>query len=140
MSHADHVTRLPKGFKKIASTKGSNFTIIENEKLKRYGVQFHPEVTHTEKGNLLIKNFIFSICKSKKNWSAKKQKKALIANVKKQVGNKKIICALSGGVDSSVVAQLLNKSVGKQVYCIFVNTGLLGLNEERQVVNTFKKN
>tara|TARA_B100000575_G_C23099850_1_gene634524 strand:- start:581 stop:1738 length:1158 start_codon:yes stop_codon:yes gene_type:complete len=139
MSHADHVTRLPKGFKKIASTKGSNFTIIENQKLKRYGVQFHPEVTHTEKGNLLIKNFIFTICKSKKNWSIKKQKKALISNIKRQVGNKKIICALSGGVDSSVVAQLLNKSVGKQVYCIFVNTGLLRLNEERQVVNTFKK-
>ena len=139
MSHADHVTRLPKGFKAAASTKGSKFTIIENDLIKRYGVQFHPEVTHTEKGILLLKNFVFGICKSKKNWSTDHQKKTLIKNVQNQIGNKKIICALSGGVDSSVVAQLLNKAVGKQLHCIFVNTGLLRLNEEKQVVNTFKK-
>ena len=79
------------------------------------------------------------ICKSKKNWSTDHQKKTLIKNVQNQIGDKKIICALSGGVDSSVVAQLLNKAVGKQLHCIFVNTGLLRLNEEKQVVNTFKK-
>ena len=103
------------------------------------GVQFHPEVTHTEKGILLLKNFVFSICNSKKNWSTDHQKKTLIKNVQNQIGDKKIICALSGGVDSSVVAQLLNKAVGKQLHCIFVNTGLLRKNEENQVVNTFKK-
>ena len=139
MSHADHVTKIPKNFNEVASTKDSKFTIIENTKLKRFGVQFHPEVTHTVKGKILIKNFVFKICKAKKNWSPKHQKNTLIERVKKQVGKKKVICALSGGVDSSVVAQLLNKSVGKQLKCIFVNTGLLRKNEERQVVNTFKK-
>ena len=139
MSHADHVTKIPKNFKKIASTKDSTYTIIENSKLKRFGVQFHPEVTHTMKGMILLKNFVFKICKAKKNWSSKHQKNNLIKKVKNQVGKDKVICALSGGVDSSVVAQLLNKSVGKQLKCIFVNTGLLRKNEEKQVVDTFKK-
>ncbi len=139
MSHADHVTKIPKTFKKIASTKDSKFTIIENIKLKRFGVQFHPEVTHTIKGNTLLKNFLFKICKAKRNWSLKHQKNTLINRVKNQIGKEKVICALSGGVDSSVVAQLLNKSVGKQLKCIFVNTGLLRKNEEKQVVDTFKK-
>ena len=139
MSHADHVTKIPKTFKRVASTKDSKFTIIENIKLKRFGVQFHPEVTHTIKGKTLLKNFLFKICKAKRNWSLKHQKKTLINRVKNQIGKEKVICALSGGVDSSVVAQLLNKSVGKQLKCIFVNTGLLRKNEEKQVVDTFKK-
>ena len=139
MSHADHVTKIPKTFKKVASTKDSKFTIIENIKLKRFGVQFHPEVTHTIKGKTLLKNFLFKICKAKRNWSLKHQKNTLINRVKNQIGKEKVICALSGGVDSSVVAQLLNKSVGKQLKCIFVNTGLLRKNEEKQVVDTFKK-
>ena len=87
----------------------------------------------------LISNFIFLICKIKKNWSSKDQKIKLINDVKHQVGDNKVICALSGGVDSSVVAQLLNKAIGKKLYCIFVNTGLLRKNEEKQVVETFKK-
>ena len=84
MSHADHVSRLPKEFKLIASSKNSKFTIIENIKKKFYGVQFHPEVTHTSKGKILLKNFIFSICKAKKNWSLKNQKNILIQDVKKK--------------------------------------------------------
>jgi len=139
MSHADHVSILPKGFKLIASSKNSKFTIVEDEKKKLYGVQFHPEVTHTHKGKVILKNFIFSICKAKKNWSSKKQKIKIIQDVKNQVKNNKVICALSGGVDSSVVAQLLNKSIGKNLICIFVNTGLLRKNEEQQVLKTFKK-
>ena len=139
MSHADHVTKIPKNFIRVASTKDSKYTIIENSKLNRFGVQFHPEVTHTIKGKILLKNFVFKICKAKKNWSSKHQKKNLIKKIKSQVGKDKVICALSGGVDSSVVAQLLNKSIGKQLKCIFVNTGLLRKNEEKQVVNTFKK-
>ena len=139
MSHSDHVTKIPKNFKKIASTKDSKFTIIENTKLKRFGVQFHPEVTHTNKGTILLKNFLFKICKARKNWSSKYQKYSLINNVKNQIGKDRVICALSGGVDSSVVAQLLSKSVGKQLTCIFVNTGLLRKNEEKQVVKTFRK-
>ena len=139
MSHADHVSKLPKGFKVVASSKNSKFTIIENNKKKYYGVQFHPEVTHTNKGKILLKNFLFSICKAKKNWLIKHQKLKLIKDVKKQIGDNKVICALSGGVDSSVVAQLLSKAIGKNLTCIFVNTGLLRKNEENQVVNTFKR-
>ena len=139
MSHADQVSRLPKNFKVIASSTNSKFAIVENKLKNFYGIQFHPEVTHTENGKKLISNFIFLICKIKRNWSSKDQKFQLIKEVKDQVGSEKVICALSGGVDSSVVAQLLNKAIGKKLYCIFVNTGLLRKNEEDQVVQTFKK-
>jgi len=139
MSHADQVSKLPKNFKVVASSTNSKFAIVENKLKKFYGIQFHPEVTHTESGKKLISNFIFLICKIKRNWSSKDQKIQLIKEVKDQVGSEKVICALSGGVDSSVVAQLLNKAIGKKLYCIFVNTGLLRKNEEVQVVQTFKK-
>jgi len=139
MSHADQVSKMPIGFKVVASTKNSKLTIIENSKSKFYGVQFHPEVTHTPKGKILLKNFVFLICKIKKNWSSKDQKLKLINEIKQQVGDNKVICGLSGGVDSSVVAQLLSKAIGKNLTCIFVNNGLLRKDEETQVVNTFKK-
>jgi len=139
MSHADQVSKMPTGFKVVASTKNSKFTIIENSKSKFYGVQFHPEVTHTRKGKILLRNFLFLICEVKKNWSSKDQKLKLINEIKQQVGDNKVICGLSGGVDSSVVAQLLSKAIGKNLTCIFVNNGLLRKNEETQVVNTFKK-
>ncbi len=139
MSHADQVSKLPKNFKVIASSTNSKYAIVENKLKKFYGVQFHPEVTHTENGKKLISNFVFLICKIKRNWSLRDQKIKLIKEVRDQVGNHKVICALSGGVDSSVVAQLLNKAIGKKLYCIFVNTGLLRKNEETQVVRTFKK-
>jgi len=139
MSHADQVSKMPKNFKVIASTKNSKLTIIENIKDNFYGVQFHPEVTHTNKGKILLRNFVFLICKIKRNWSSKDQKLKLINEIKEQVGNNKVICGLSGGVDSSVVAQLLSKAIGKNLTCIFVNNGLLRKNEETQVVNTFKK-
>ena len=139
MSHADQVSKLPKNFSVIASSQNSKFAIIENKYEKLYGIQFHPEVTHTENGKKLISNFIFLICKMKRNWSPKDQKIKLIQDIRNQIGEHKVICALSGGVDSSVVAQLLNKAIGKKLYCIFVNTGLLRKNEEKQVVETFKK-
>ena len=139
MSHADQVWKLPKNFKVVASSTNSNFAIVEDKSKMFYGVQFHPEVTHTENGKKIISNFIFLICKIKRNWSSKDQKIQLIKEVKEQVGSNKVICALSGGVDSSVVAQLLNKAIGKKLYCIFVNTGLLRKNEELQVVQTFKR-
>ena len=139
MSHADQVSKLPKNFQVIASSTNSKYAIVENKLKKYYGVQFHPEVTHTENGKKLISNFVFLICKIKKNWSSKDQKIKLINEVRDQVGSNKVICALSGGVDSSVVAQLLNKAIGKKLYCIFVNTGLLRKDEETQVVQTFKK-
>ena len=139
MSHADQVSKLPKNFSVIASSQNSRFAIVENKLKKFYGVQFHPEVTHTENGKKIISNFIFLICKIKRNWSVKNQKIQLIKEIRNKVKNSKVICALSGGVDSSVVAQLLNKAIGKKLYCIFVNTGLLRKNEEKQVVETFKK-
>ncbi len=139
MSHADQVTKLPKNFKIIAQSKNSKMCVIENVEKKMFGIQFHPEVSHTNKGKQILKNFIFSICKLNRNWSSKDQKKKLINEVKNTVGNTKVICALSGGVDSSVVAKLLSNAIGKKLTCIFVNTGLLRKDEEKQVVNTFKK-
>ena len=139
MSHSDQVTKLPRGFKTVAYSKNSKLAIIENSSKKIYGVQFHPEVTHTTKGKHILKNFLFVICKINRNWSSKQQKKKLINDVRSMVGNKKVICALSGGVDSSVVAKLLHEAIGKKLSCIFVNTGLLRKNEEIEVVKTFKK-
>ena len=139
MSHADEVTKLPKSFKVVAKSDNSKMCIIENSKDKLYGIQFHPEVSHTNRGKIILKNFIFGICKIKKNWLPKDQKKKLIKEVKKKAGNSKVICALSGGVDSSVVAKLLSTAIGKRLTCIFVNTGMLRKNEEIQVLNTFKK-
>ena len=139
MSHADIVYKLPKNFKTIASSKNSKYAAIENKEKKIYGVQFHPEVSHTDKGINLIKNFVFLICKIKKNWSIKNQKKKLINEIKLQVGSQKVICALSGGVDSSVVAKLIHKAINKNLVCIFVNTGLLRKNEEKEVITAFRK-
>ena len=138
MSHADEVTKLPKDFRVVAKSENAKYCIIENKKKNFYGIQFHPEVTHTDNGKTLIKNFIFNICKIKRNWTSKNQKQVLIKEVKKQVGNLKVICALSGGVDSSVVAKLIFNAIGKNLTCIFVNTGLLRKNEEFQVKKTFK--
>jgi len=138
MSHADEVIKLAKGFRVVAKTETSKFSIVENSSKKLYGIQFHPEVTHTEKGKIILKNFIFSICDIKKNWSSKNQKQILIKEVKRKLERSKVICALSGGVDSSVVAKLIHSAVGKQLICIFVNTGLLRKNEEIQVRKTFK--
>ena len=139
MSHADEVIKIAKNFKVIAKSENAKFCMVENSKEKFYGIQFHPEVTHTNNGKVILKNFVYRICRIKKNWSSKNQKMILINEVKKQVGNSKVICALSGGVDSSVVAKLLSNAIGKKLTCIFVNTGLLRKNEEQQVINTFKK-
>ena len=139
MSHQDIVTKIPSGFKKVASTQNSKFAIISNEKKKLYGVQFHPEVTHTKNGKIILKNFVLNICKTKRMWSLRKQKDLIINEIKNKVKSQKVICALSGGVDSSVVAFLLNKAIGKKLKCVFINTGFLRKNEEKEVVKTFRK-
>ena len=139
MSHEDAVVKLPKKFKIIASTKDSNLTIIENSKNKIYGVQFHPEVTHTDNGLQIFKNFLFIICKIKKKWKIASQKNRLIKEIQNTVGNNKVICALSGGVDSSVVALLINKAIKKNLVCIMVDTGLMRKNEFTYTYNVFKK-
>ena len=139
MSHQDIVYKIPPGFKKIASSDNSKFAIISNEKKKYYGIQFHPEVSHTINGKILIRNFVFNICKIKKMWNLKKLKEIMIFDIRKKVNKNKVICALSGGVDSSVVALLLKKAIGNQLTCIFINTGLLRKNEEQEVLKIFKK-
>jgi len=139
MSHQDIVHTIPSSFKKVAYSDNSRNAIISNENKKYYGVQFHPEVSHTQNGKIIIKNFLFGICKIKKTWNLKRQKKILITDIRKKVKNNKVICALSGGVDSSVVALLLKRAVGNKLICIFINTGLLRKNEEREVINNFKK-
>ena len=139
MSHQDIVYKIPPGFKKIASSDNSKFAIISNEKKKYYGIQFHPEVSHTINGKILIRNFVFNICKIKKMWNLKKLKEIMIFDIRKKVNKNKVICALSGGVDSSVVALLLKQAIGDQLTCIFINTGLLRKNEEQEVLKIFKK-
>ena len=139
MSHEDAVVKLPKNFKVIASTKDSKFTVIENKEDKIYGVQFHPEVTHTDNGKQLFKNFLFLICKVKKKWSVVLQKDRLINEIKNTVKKDKVICALSGGVDSSVVALLVSKAIKKRLICIMVDTGLMRKNEFKYTYKIFKK-
>ena len=125
MSHQDAVFKIPKNFHNIASTANSRYTAIQSKNKKIYGIQFHPEVTHTEKGFNIIKNFVLDICKIKKNWIIGIEKKRIIQDLKNKIKNDKVICALSGGVDSSVVALLINKAIKKNLRCIMVDTGLL---------------
>ncbi|MDP6681156.1 MAG: glutamine-hydrolyzing GMP synthase [Pelagibacteraceae bacterium] len=139
MSHQDIVYKIPPDFKKIASSDNSKFAIISNEKKKYYGIQFHPEVSHTINGKILIRNFVLNICKIKKRWNLKRQKAIMISAIKNKVNKDKVICALSGGVDSSVVALLLKRAIGNQLTCIFINTGLLRQNEEQEVLKIFRK-
>ena len=138
MSHQDSVSKLPIGFSKIASTNQSELTIIENTKKKIYGIQFHPEVTHTLNGNIILKNFIFDICKAKKQWKIESEKTRIIREIKKTVQKDKVICALSGGVDSSVVALLIHKAIGKNLQCIIVDTGMMRKDEFKSIYKIFK--
>jgi GMP synthase (glutamine-hydrolysing) len=139
MSHQDSVYKLPNGFKKIASTHTSVMTIIENKRKKIYGIQFHPEVTHTQNGKTIFKNFIFNICKAKKQWKIEKEKNKIIKEIRTTIKNDKVICALSGGVDSSVVALLTHKAIGKKLKCIMVDTGLMRKDEFKSSYKVFKK-
>ena len=138
MSHEDAVIKLPKNFDVIASTKDSKLTIIENKKNKVYGVQFHPEVTHTNNGKQIFKNFVFLICKMKRNWSISSQKSKIILDIQKMVKKEKVICALSGGVDSSVAALLIHKAIKKNLICIMVDTGLMRKHEFKHTFKIFK--
>ena len=138
MSHEDAVVKLPKNFKVVAFTKSSKLTVIENSKNKIYGVQFHPEVTHTDNGNQIFKNFLFLICKIKKKWNVVSQKNRIIKEVREIVKKDKVICALSGGVDSSVVALLINKAIKKNLFCIMVDTGLMRKDEFKYTYKIFK--
>jgi GMP synthase (glutamine-hydrolysing) len=139
MSHGDQVESLPEGFKSIASTDNTSIAAMADESRKFYGLQFHPEVTHTIQGVKILERFLHQIVGCQTLWTTKKIVEDSIVRVKEQVGNDKVLLALSGGVDSSVVAALLHRVIGKQLICVFVDNGLLRLNEADQVMETFAK-
>jgi len=140
MSHGDQVESMPEGFKILANTSTCPIAAYENEDLKLYGVQFHPEVMHTQKGEIILENFIEKIAHAKKEWKLKNWIEKAIEEIKMEVGPKnRVILGLSGGVDSSVVALLLQKAIGNRLHSIFVNNGVLRKNEEIQVIRTFEQ-
>jgi len=139
MSHTFFVENLPQGFETIARTKNCPVAAMGNKQKKLYAVQFHPEVSHTPRGQDMLKNFIYNICGCKADWKMSSFVESSIEAIRKKVGDKKVLCALSGGVDSSVSAAMVNKAVGKQLTCIFVDHGLLRKNEADQVEDVFKR-
>jgi len=138
MSHGDFVNKLPKGYKKLASSENIPLAAVKNPKQRIFGVQFHPEVAHTQNGIKIIQNFLYDICGCKGNWTPKSFIKSAVNEIKEKVGQGKIVLGLSGGVDSSVCAVLVNKAIGKQLNCIFVDNGLLRKNEPIEVKRAFK--
>ncbi|MDF9867668.1 GMP synthase (glutamine-hydrolyzing) [Bacilli bacterium PM5-3] len=136
MSHTDKVVSIPDGYEKVAYSENTEFVAMENANDNIYGIQFHPEVTHTEYGNQILANFIEK-CNIKDKWSMDNIVDELIENIRKEVKDDKVLCALSGGVDSSVVAYLLSKAIGSNLTCVFVDHGLLRKNEAKQVIETF---
>ncbi len=137
MSHGDHVDVLPPGFELIASTDNCAIVAMEDKKRKYYGLQFHPEVSHTRQGKRIVERFVLDICGCEALWTTKNIIEESLAELKTMVGDEHVILGLSGGVDSSVVAALLNKAIGKQLTCVFVDTGLLRLNEAHEVQTIF---
>ena len=138
MSHADKVERLPIGFNKIAHTDNSLYAAIANEEQNIYAIQFHPEVSHSEEGSKILKNFAKEICKVKEKWDMGHFAKMQIENIRKKVKNDKVLCALSGGVDSSVVTALLYEAIGENLIPVFVDNGLLRAGEREEVEYVFK--
>lgn len=136
MSHGDHVTAAPEGFTVNVTSPSCKIAGMVNEERKMYAVQFHPEVQHSVHGNDLLRNFVFEICGAKGDWSMQNFIDIEIAKIRETVGNKNVLCALSGGVDSSVVAVLIHKAIGDQLTCIFVDHGLLRKGEADQVMET----
>ncbi|MGH9934574.1 MAG: glutamine-hydrolyzing GMP synthase [Nitrososphaerales archaeon] len=140
MSHGDAAEKLPNGFKVIAHTNSSFAAAIGNKEKKVYGIQFHPEVAHTEKGIEILKNFSTKISNAKQEWDMKNFVENAIQEIKRQVGNETVLCAASGGIDSTAAALLLHKAIGDRLSCVFVNHGLLREGEEDEVVKIFKDN
>ena len=139
MSHADHVTKLPEGFRTIGHTD-SSIAVIANEERDIYAVQFHPEVTHSEFGTQFLKNFVFEVANCENNWSMGNYIENTVKSIREKVGDKKVILGLSGGVDSSVAAVLIHKAIGDNLTCIFVDNGLLRKNEAEKVMTTYGEN
>lgn len=140
MSHGDQVTQAPEGFEVCASTGTCPIVMMADAKRRFYAIQFHPEVRHSIHGNEMIHNFVFDVCKAEKNWSMQAFIDVEIKKIKEQVKDDKVLLALSGGVDSSVVAALLHRAIGDQLYCMFIDHGLLRKGEAESVVEMFGKN
>ena len=139
MSHADKIEELPQGFKKLGYTENSDFAAIRHIEKSIYGLQFHPEVAHTEKGSLIIENFVRKVSEIEGDWTTRVFIEESIKDIKKRVGNEKVLCAVSGGVDSTVMAVLLNRALGENVTCVFIDTGLLRLNEAEKTMKMFSE-
>lgn len=140
MSHGDHVETLPQGFSVVARTKNAPVCAIQNVEKNLYGVQFHPEVNHTPQGDILLNTFVRSICGCRGLWTPGQIIEDAIDRIREQVGTDQVILGLSGGVDSSVAAALIHRAIGDQLHCVFVDNGLLRLNEGDQVMTTFANN
>ena len=138
MSHGDTITSIPADFHCIASTDKVKFAAYQADNEKLWGVQFHPEVFHSTQGSLLLKNFVVNICGSRQDWSAASFVDSTVAELKEQLGNDRVILGLSGGVDSSVAAVLLNRAIGKNLTCIFVDHGMLRKNEFQNVMHDYE--
>jgi GMP synthase (glutamine-hydrolysing) len=139
MSHGDFLTELPKGFDIIAKSDHSPIGAAANESAKIYGVQFHPEVVHTDEGRKIIHNFLFDICKCSGSWTSQNFIDSSLTEIKEKVGNAKVICALSGGVDSTVAAVLVKKAIGENLICIHIDTGLMRKNESYEIGKIFNE-
>ena len=137
MSHGDSVDRIPEGFRVTATTPTCPYTAIEDSRRKFYGVQFHPEVVHSVEGEKMIRAFVLDICKAKADWNMGSFVNDAIASIRETVGDKRVLCGLSGGVDSSVAAVLIHKAIGDQLVCVFVNNGMLRKNEAESVLDLF---
>ncbi len=139
MSHGDKLVKKPTGFKTLAVTDTSDFAVISNAEKKVWAIQFHPEVVHTKNGKLILYNFVTDICRAKQNWTPESYIKATVEEIKNRVGNERVLCAVSGGVDSTVASVLISKAIGDKLTCVFVDNGLLRLDEDRKVMEMFKK-
>ncbi|MFZ4111503.1 MAG: glutamine-hydrolyzing GMP synthase, partial [Polymorphobacter sp.] len=139
MSHGDRIEAIPAGFRPVAVTAGAPFAAIADDARRRYGVQFHPEVHHTPDGGRLLANFVTKVAGIVPKWTMAGFREAKIAEIRKQVGTEKVLCGLSGGVDSSVAALLIHEAIGDQLTCVFVDHGLLREGEAEQVVSLFRE-
>lgn len=138
MSHGDYISKAPDGFRVIARTASTPVAAMENAVKKIYGLQFHPEVTHSVNGQIMLKKFLFDVCACSGDWNMGNFVEIAVNNVRKQIGAKKVLCAMSGGVDSAVAATLVHKAVGEQLTCMYVNHGFMRKNESEQVLKTFR--